>query len=169
MAFRYLIMTLLFCIFAVHALSAQNTTAYDADGIKFNHPLDAVTEQQSSKGLFSAASCSAADGSYISICVFRDKTTVDEAIKIYRERLEKDCAAMKASEIKVTDIAESVLSTPAKGFLLSFRLKKAGFENRTLCMTYQDKVICIVRQYVTDKKAAAEPFFQQVLSSLKLQ
>lgn len=169
MSFRYAVIVLIFCCLVFQAASGQGATSYDSDGIKFNHPADAISEAQGSQGSFSAVSCISADGSYLSVCVFRDKTTVDEAIKIYRERLEKDCVSMNAGNVKFIDIQEPILAAPAKGFQLTYKLKKVNLENRTLCTLYQDKVICIVRQCVIDKKATAETFFQQILSTLKIQ
>ncbi len=169
MYFRYSVLMVVFCCMIAQAASGQGATMYNTDGIKFNYPPDAVTEDQGSKGSFSAATCVAADGSYFSVCVFRDKTTVEEAIKQNREKLQKDFTVMKAGEIRFIDIQEPLLSTPANGFQLNFRLNRVSFENRTLCALFQDKVICITRQFVSNKKSSAETFFQQILSTLKIQ
>lgn len=169
MSFRFYVIVLIFCCLIVQAAFGQAVTSYDSDGIKFNHPPDAIPEAQGSQGSFSAVSCISADGSYLSVCVFRDKTTVDEAVRIYRDRLEKDCVSMSAGNVKFVDIQEPILATPAKGFQLTFKLKKVNLENRTLCALYQDKVICIVRQCVIDKKSTADDFFQQILSTLRIQ
>lgn len=151
------------------AFGADAAPVYHANGIKFNHPADAVIEDQVSTASYNAVSCRMADGAYISIYAFNDRTSVDEALKHSRERLVKVFASMKASGIKFTNLNEQIMSTPAKGFLMSFKLKGVSFENITLSARYPEKVICITRQYVAGNRAAADSFFQQILSTLSIQ
>lgn len=167
---RYLILIVLFCCTALQSVSgADAAPVYDANGMKFSYPAGAVIEDQVSTAAYNAVSCRTGDGAYITIYAFNDRTSVDDALKQSRERLVKVFASMKASGIKFTNLNEPIVSTPAKGFLMSFRLRGVSFENITLSAKYPDKVICVTRQYVAGNRAAADSFFQQILSTLCIQ
>lgn len=160
---------IILCLILVQAVSAQNVMTFNSGGVKFNHPSDASIDDQSQQGLFNVINIESRNHDYISICVHRDSITVDQSLKSFKAQNEKVFTDLKAQNMKFKDINEPILSTPAKGFLQTFSLNGKDFENKILSTVYQGKVITITRQSLKSRKAEAEVFFNQVLSSLVIQ
>ncbi len=168
MSIKYPILIIL-CLIMVQAVFAQNVMTFDSGGVKFNHPSDASIDDRSRQGVFNVINIESINHDYISICVQRDSTTVEDSLKSFKANNEKVFANLKAQYMKFKDIQEPILSTPAKGFLLTFTLNGKDFENKVLSTVYQGKVIVISRQMVIGRRVEAEKFFNQVLSSLVIQ
>ncbi|MHC9542610.1 MAG: hypothetical protein AB9903_24130 [Vulcanimicrobiota bacterium] len=168
MSIRYPILIIL-CFVMVQAVFAQNVMTFDSGGVKFNHPSDASIDDRSQQGSFNVINIQSGNHDYISICVHRNSITVEESLKTFKDQNEKVFTDLKAQNMKFKDIKESVLSTPAKGFLQTFTLNGKDFENKVLSTVYQGKVIVITRQSLVSRKAEAEKFFNQILSSLVIQ
>jgi hypothetical protein len=147
-------------------VSAQGPAKYHSHGISFNYSAGSIIEDESQPGKYDIVHCTSAAGDFFSLTVFREDASVDFILDTYKAEFEGQFRKRGATDLKFSDIEETMKGKMIKGWLLTFTLNGVAFENRTFATTLNGNPVCFTRQFPTINASKAARFFEPIFMTL---